>query len=143
MHPDMDIRKIEVGSFQDNRGRISFTEFDELNPQIAIKRFYYITHVPEAMSRGNHGHKKLQQLIFALSGSFNLSVTDGENSEEHTLSAHDSGIFLGPGLWRELNNFSENAVCLVLVSEKFDPDDYISNYENFLLWRKNESNPVL
>ena len=143
MRPAMELRKIEVQSIQDNRGLISFTEFEGLNPLFSIKRFYYITQVPEAMSRGNHGHKKLQQLIFALSGEFNLRVTDGENSEEHILSANDFGMFLGPGLWRELTGFSENAVCLVLVSEKFDADDYISDYEEFLYWRKNESNPIL
>jgi hypothetical protein len=143
MHPAMELRKIDVSSIQDIRGRISFTEFEGLDPLFSIKRFYYITQVPEAMSRGNHGHKKLQQLIFALSGSFNLRVTDGENSEEHTLSANDFGIFLGPGLWRELTSFSKNAVCLVLVSEKFDADDYISDYQDFLYWRKNESNPIL
>ena len=136
MRPAMEIRKIDVSSIQDKRGRISFTEFEGLDPLFAIKRFYYITQVPEAMSRGNHGHKNLQQLIFALSGNFNLRVTDGENSEEHVLSANDFGIFLGPGLWRELTRFSKNAVCLVLVSEKFDTDDYISDYDDFLYWRK-------
>ena len=143
MRPAMELRKIEVKSIQDNRGLISFTEFEGLNPLFSIKRFYYITQVPEAMSRGNHGHKKLQQLIFALSGKFILRVTDGENSEEHILSANEYGMFLGPGLWRELTGFSKNAVCLVLVSEKFDEDDYISDYEEFLYWRKNESNPIL
>ena len=143
MHPAMELQKIDVSSMQDNRGRISFTEFEGLNPLFSIKRFYYITQVPEAMSRGNHGHKKLKQLIFALSGNFNLRVTDGDNSEEHTLSANDFGVFLGPGLWRELTSFSKNALCLVLVSEKFDADDYISDYNDFLNWRKNESNPLL
>jgi hypothetical protein len=115
MLPAMELRKIDVNSIQDNRGLISFSEFEGLDSLFSIKRFYYITQVPEAMSRGNHGHKKLKQLIFALSGNFNLRVTDGENSEDHILSAN----------------------------EKFDADDYIADYEEFLYWRKNESNPIL
>ena len=142
MYPWMDTCKIEVKSIQDHRGQISFTEFEELNPIFPIKRFYYITQVPELMSRGNHGHKKLKQLIFALSGNFTLRINDGENSEEYLLSANNFGMFLGPGLWRELTNFGLNTVCLVLVSEKFDPEDYISDYQDFLHWSKNESNSI-
>jgi len=104
-----------------------------------VKRIYYLYDIPGGQSRGGHGHKNLQQLIVALSGSFDLIIDDGKIKRTFHLSRPNIGVFIPAGLWRELNNFSSGSICFVLASDIFDENDYFRNYNNFLEWKTTES----
>jgi dTDP-4-dehydrorhamnose 3,5-epimerase-like enzyme len=103
------------------------------NVPFDIKRIYYITNLsnPKAI-RGKHAHKKLEQYIFCLSGSFRLHLDDGETKQNITLDSPNCGIRLGPKLWHTMTKFSRDCVILVLASDYYDERDYIRNYEEFL-----------
>ena len=100
-----------------------------------INRVYYLYDVPGGLSRGGHAHKDLQQLIIALSGSFDLILDDGKVKRTFNLSRPNSGVYVPSGLWRELDNFSRGSICMVLASHEYDENDYFRNYENFLEWK--------
>jgi dTDP-4-dehydrorhamnose 3,5-epimerase-like enzyme len=100
-----------------------------------IKRVYYLYDVPGGFSRGGHGHKELQQLIVALSGSFDLIVDDGNVKRTFHLSRPNIGVYMPAGLWRELDNFSSGSICFVLASTEYDEQDYFRDYENFVEWK--------
>lgn len=91
--------------------------------------------VPKGGIRGQHGHKKLQQVFICLNGYFDLSVTDGMSLERVTLNRHEA-VYLANGLWRELSNFSADGICLVLASQTYDVQDYIFDFEEFLKWKQ-------
>jgi hypothetical protein len=133
------LKEVQIASFIDNRGKLDVAEFQNLG-KFEIRRIYYISNVPESDSRGAHAHKSLDQVFFALMGKYNLTVTNGSITETVELKAHSKGYFLPAGCWRELNNFSSDAICLVLASKQYEEDDYIYSFEDFLKWRKNESN---
>lgn len=96
-----------------------------------VKRIYYLYDVPGGESRGAHGHKNLQQLIVAASGSFDITIDDGKVKRTFSLSRPNIGLFMPSGLWRELNNFSSGSICLVLASDEYNNDDYIRDYIEF------------
>jgi dTDP-4-dehydrorhamnose 3,5-epimerase-like enzyme len=98
----------------------------------AVKRVYYLYDVPGGESRGAHAHKSIEQIIIAASGGFDITIDDGKNKKTISLNRSYMGFYLKPGMWRELHNFSSSAICLVLASEKYNPEDYIRNYEEFL-----------
>ncbi len=100
-----------------------------------IKRVYYLYDVPGGESRGGHGHKELQQLIVAASGSFDVIVNDGKVKRSFTLSRPNTGLLMPPGLWRELDNFSSGSICLVLASLPYDEADYLRDYQTYLNWK--------
>jgi hypothetical protein len=102
-----------------------------------IQRVYYLFDVPAGETRGGHAHRKLQQLIVAASGSFDLIVDDGMIKRRFTLGRPNYGLYLPPGLWRELDNFSGGGICLVLASLLYSEEDYIRDYKQFLDY-KNE-----
>ena len=97
-----------------------------------IKRVYYLYDVPGGESRGGHGHKSLHQLIVAGSGSFDITVDDGRIRRTFQLNRPNYGLYLPPGLWRELDNFSSGAICLVMASDVFNESDYVRGYRAFL-----------
>ncbi len=97
-----------------------------------INRVYYLYDIPGGESRGGHAHKELYQMIFAASGSFDIVLDDGKNKKTVTLNRPYYGLYVVPGIWRELASFSSGAICLVLASEKYDENDYIRNYKEFL-----------
>lgn len=129
------LKEIQITNFLDNRGNLDVAEFQNIG-KFQTKRIYYISSVPENDSRGGHAHKNLDQVFFAVAGKFNMTVTDGSNTDSVELKAHKLGYFLPAGHWRDLNNFTNDAVCIVLASEHYDENDYIRSYEEFLEWKK-------
>ncbi len=100
-----------------------------------VKRVYYIYDVPGGENRGAHAHKKLNQLIVAVSGSFKVTLDDGHCKRSFFLNRPYQGLFVQPGLWRDLDDFSSGAVCMVLASDVYDQNDYIRSYEDFIDFR--------
>lgn len=100
-----------------------------------IKRIYYLYDIPGGLSRGGHAHKDLQQLVVALSGSFDITLDDGEAKRTFQLSRPNVGLLVPSGLWRELNNFSSGSICMVLASELYSEEDYFRNYTEFQEWK--------
>lgn len=129
----MSIRKCKLIDFpkiSDARGNISFIEENRQIP-FKIKRIYYLYDVPSGATRGGHAHKVMEQIIIALSGSFNVTLDDGYTKKSFFLNRPHYGLYIPPGVWRELEDFSSNSVALSLVSTLFDEGDYIRDYETF------------
>lgn len=126
-----DVRLIQLPKISDARGNLTFIENSQHIP-FDIKRVYYLYDIPAETDRGEHAHKKLQQLIIPLSGSFELTLDDGFNKQNFILKRPWEGLYICPMLWRELNNFTSGATCLVLASEVFSADDYIRDYNEFI-----------
>lgn len=104
-----------------------------------IRRVYYLYDIPGGETRGGHAHKELYQLIIAASGSFDITLDDGNVKRVFSLSQPYQGLLIVPGIWRELSNFSSGSVCLVLASECYDEGDYIREYEDFLKFKNVEN----
>ena len=100
-----------------------------------IKRIYYLYDVPGGNSRGGHAHKDLYQIMIALSGSFTVTVDDGQLKRSFNLFQPYQGLLIPPGLWRDLDNFSSGSICMVLASEVYDEKDYFRDYEKFVEWK--------
>lgn len=100
-----------------------------------VKRIYYLYDVPSGVERGGHAHKELQQLIVALSGSFTVVLDDGTEKRSFFLNRPDKVLYVAPGNWRVLEDFSSGSVCMVLASEKYNSDDYIRDYDEFLSYK--------
>ena len=100
---------------------------------VDIKRVYFINNLHRFRSvRGKHAHKKLEQYIFCVNGSFKIKLDDGTNKQEIVMNDPYIGIRLGPKLWHEMTSFSKDCVILVLASDYFDEADYFRNYEDFI-----------
>jgi hypothetical protein len=97
-----------------------------------VKRVYYLYDVPGGEGRGAHAHRKLEQVIIAASGSFDITIDDGKNKKTVQLSRPYMGLHLKPGMWRDISNFSSGAICLVLASDLYDENDYIRDYKTFI-----------
>ncbi|HLV13712.1 MAG TPA: FdtA/QdtA family cupin domain-containing protein [Xanthomarina sp.] len=132
-----DLKIIDIPKVQDPRGNLAFIEKDVI--PFKINRVYYLYDVPSSAHRGGHAHKKLYQMLVALSGSFEVHLKDGENEIKITLNKPDKGLLIVPGIWREIGNFSSGSVCLVLASEEFDEADYIRNYADFVLVKRGQA----
>ncbi|MEZ4802157.1 MAG: FdtA/QdtA family cupin domain-containing protein [Gelidibacter sp.] len=124
-----DIKLINIPKIEDRRGNLSVIE-KECIP-FAIKRVYYLYDVPSGAYRGGHAHKDQLEFLIALSGSFEVVLTDGKNKQKMMLNRPDQGLLIPTGIWRELENFSSGAVCLVLASDEYDETDYIRNFRTF------------
>lgn len=96
-----------------------------------IERAYYLYDVPGGEVRGGHAHKELQQLIIAASGGFDVTLDDGINRKTVSLNRPYYGLYIVPGIWRDLSNFSSGSICLVLASHKYDENDYVRDYSEF------------
>lgn len=127
-------RIIDIRRYSDTRGYLSVVEND-LDIPFEIKRIYYLYMVP-AVARGAHAHKQLQQLLIATSGSVDVIMDDGTDRQTFHLDKPWKGLLISSGLWRDLENFSSDAVLLCLASEKYDAADYIRDYEEFLAYKK-------
>ncbi len=122
---------VELPKITDPRGNLTFIEQDRHIP-FDIKRVYYLYDVPGGAERGGHAHLGLQQLIIAMSGSFDVILNDGYEEKRFHLNRSYYGLSVCPMIWRELDNFSSGSVCLVLASNLYDEADYIRDYQSFL-----------
>ena len=116
------------------KGDISVVE-NSITVPFDTKRVYYLYDVPGGVNRGGHAHKELKQLIVAASGCFTVELDDGTVKRSVTLNRPYQGLYVVPGIWRVLRDFSSGSVCLVLASEKYDPHDYIRNYDEFIAFK--------
>lgn len=126
-----DCRIVELPRINDPRGNLTFIEGGRHIP-FEIKRVYYLYDVPGGATRAGHGHRRLEQVIIAMSGSFDLVLDDGAARARHHLNRSYFGLYVPPMLWREIDNFSSGSVCMVLASEYYDEADYFRRYEDFL-----------
>lgn len=111
------------------RGSLSFVEED--HALFPIRRVYWIYDVPGGQRRGGHGYRELEEVIIALSGSFDVVIDDGTATARWTLNRAYRGLYVPNMLWRTLENFSTNGVALVLASRGYDERDYIRDYDEF------------
>jgi hypothetical protein len=125
-----DCRIIELPKIYNPSGNITAVNNEKEIP-FAVKRIYYLYDVPGGEARGGHAHKELQQVIVAASGSFDITLNDGVSQKTFSLSRPYKGLYVAPGLWRELDNFSSGAICLVLASTSYSESDYIRNFDSF------------
>lgn len=124
-------RLIQLPKISDPRGNLTFIEGGRHVP-FDIARVYYLYDVPGGASRGGHAHKQLQQLIIAMSGSFDVVLDDGRNKKTFSLNRSYVGLYVPTMIWRELENFSSGAVCTVMASNHYDEGDYYRDYDEFL-----------
>jgi hypothetical protein len=126
-----DCRLIDLPKIANPSGNLTFIEGAQHIP-FAIERVYYLYDVPGGAVRGGHGHKELQQVIIAMSGSFDVVLDDGWNKRRFHLNRSYYGLYVAPMMWREIDNFSSGSVALVLASTRYDEADYYRDYEAFL-----------
>jgi len=119
----------------DRKGTISVVQNGDTVP-FNVKRVYYLYDVPGGESRGSHAHRELSQLIVAASGSFRVTLDDGHVKQSFVLNRPYQGLYVAPGIWRDLDDFSSGAVCMVLASDVYRAEDYIRDYDEFQEFRK-------
>ncbi|MCD4825284.1 MAG: FdtA/QdtA family cupin domain-containing protein [Phycisphaerae bacterium] len=125
-----DCKIMNISKINDPRGNLSFIESGRPAP-FAIRRVYWIYDVPGGEVRGGHAYKKLQEFFVALSGSFDVVLNDGQNTKVVPLNRSYFGLWLPNMIWRRLENFSTNAVCLILASMPYTEDDYFRDFKIF------------
>lgn len=123
-------RLIELPPHHDVRGNLSVVE-GGIHIPFDIKRVYYLYDVPGGSARAGHGHIELQQLFIAMSGSFDVIVDDGYERKKFQLNRSYYGLYVPRMMWREVENFSSGAVCVVLASTLYDKQDYFHDYDEF------------
>lgn len=121
----------------DRKGNLTVVQNGETIP-FDVKRVYYIYDVPGGAGRGSHAHRELSQLIVAASGSFTVTLDDGVCKRAFFLNRPYQGLYVKPGMWRELTDFSSGAVCMVLASDIYNKEDYIRDYQEFIKFRNDE-----
>lgn len=122
----------ELPRINDPRGNLTFIESNRHIP-FDIRRVYYLYDVPGGSERGGHAHKALRQLIIAMSGSFDIHLDDGREKKTIHMNRSYNGLYVCPMIWREIDNFSSGAVCMVLASEYYDEQDYYRNHDIFII----------
>ena len=129
--PLSECRIIELPKISDPRGNLTFVESGNQIP-FDISRVYYLYDVPGGSERGGHAHKDLNQLIIAISGSFDIILDDGNEKKRFHLNRSYYGLYVCPMIWRKLDNFSSGSVCMVLASNPYDEADYYRDYNEYL-----------
>lgn len=122
---------IDLPVIADPRGNLSFAE-GGVHVPFEIARVYYLYDVPAGSVRAGHAHKALQQVLLPISGSFDVKLFDGRIWETVTLNRPNRGLYIGPGIWREIENFSSGAFCVALASLRYDENDYYREMDDFL-----------
>ena len=133
----MEAKIIDLPKFEDPRANLSFIEEFKQVP-FKIERTYWIYDVPGGQIRGGHAFREQQELIVALSGSFDIVVDDGKVKKTFSLNRSYHGLYVPAGLWRQMQNFSTNSLALVLSSTHYNQDDYIYVYNEFLKFRSKD-----
>lgn len=128
----MNIEIIQLPIVEDYRGNLAIIEKDVV--PFEIRRVYYLYDVPSSAKRGGHAHKNQIGMLVALSGSFDVVLKDGKNEQIVTLNKPDKGLLLKTNVWRELENFSSGAVCLVVNSGTFEEEDYIRDFDEYVAY---------
>ncbi len=129
---------LDLPRIPDERGNLTFVEGERHIP-FNIQRVYWIYDVPGGQVRGGHAYCDLEEFIIAISGSFDVVVDDGANRSVYTLNRSYMGLYVPPLTWRQLRNFSTNAVCLILASLPFSESDYIRDYDRFREMRASQA----
>ncbi|MEO8629049.1 MAG: FdtA/QdtA family cupin domain-containing protein [Betaproteobacteria bacterium] len=124
-------RLIDLPKILDTRGNLTFIESGRHLP-FQFKRVYYLYDVPGGSERGGHAHRELHQFLIAMSGSFDVVLDAGRGRQRFHLNRSYYGLYIPPMVWRELENFSSGSVALALVSEYYDEDEYLRDYDEFL-----------
>ena len=130
----MNYKIIDIPKINNTKGNIGVIENDTI--PFDVKRVFYLFDVPSGAKRGGHANKKTNQVLIAISGSFDVVLKDGNSKEIVKLNRPDKGLLIENNIWRELENFSSGSVCLVLASEEFSEADYIRNYKDYLSFVK-------
>ena len=136
-HTYVDCRIIGLPQVHDPRGNLTFIEGGRHVP-FEIRRVYYLYDVPGGAERGGHAHRELQQLVIAMSGSFDVILDDGYIRQRFHLNRSYYGLYIRTMVWREIDNFSSGSVCMVLASNYYDETDYYRDYKDFLVAVKGE-----
>ena len=121
---------VDLPVIQDYRGNLAVIESGKSLP-FPINRVYYLYDIPTSAYRGGHAHRALHQLLISISGSFDVLTDNGTLNRTFSLNKASVGLYIGPYVWRDLRNFSSNAVCLVLASMVYDESDYIRDFAEF------------
>ena len=129
-------RIIELTKFLDARGNLSFAQNNTQIP-FEIKRTYWLYDVPGGESRGGHAYRETEEFVMALSGSFDVIVDDGKEKKTFHLNRSYYGLYIPKGMWREIDNFSTNSFALEFASTRYNPDDYIRDYNEFIKMKEN------
>jgi hypothetical protein len=122
---------VDLPVITDPRGDLTFVEGRNHVP-FDIARVYYLYNVPAGAERGGHAHRALEQVVFALSGSFRITVDNGETKQDYVLRDPRKGLYIRNMIWRTMDEFSQGAVCMVLASSPYQESDYIRDYDTFL-----------
>jgi len=125
------VRLLDLPKVEDTRGNLTFVEGTRHVP-FDIQRVYYLYDVPGGAERGGHAHRELEQLIIAMSGSFDVILDDGKARHRFHLNRSYYGLYVPKMIWRELDNFSSGSVCLVLASNRYDEGDYYRDHDEYL-----------
>lgn len=130
-----DVKLIELPRFNDPRGSLSFVqEFDQIS--FKIQRVYWIYDVPGGENRGGHAFKKTEEFIVAMSGAFDVVVSDGKEKKVFSLNRSYYGLYIPKGLWRDIENFSTNSLALEFASTKYDRNDYVEDFNDYIKLKK-------
>lgn len=124
-------RVLTFRKIEDARGNLTPIEADQDVP-FTLKRAYYLYDVPSGATRAGHAHKALEQVMIAVSGSFDVIIDDGKDKKTFHLNRPNIGLYIPNMVWREVDNFSAGAVCFVLASQHYDESDYYREYQDFL-----------
>ena len=131
-----DVKIIDIPKIVDSQGRGKLSVIEKNIIPFDIMRVYYLYDVPSDAYRGGHAHKNLIQFMIPLSGSFEVLVDDGNSKKKIMLNKPNKGLLIPMGIWREMDNFSSGAICMVLASDYFDEEDYFRKYSEFKKFKK-------
>jgi hypothetical protein len=134
-----DCRLVNLEKIERPEGNLS-PLYGGVHVPFAIKRVYYLYDVPGGADRGGHAHWRLQQLIVAASGSFKVTLDDGQNKRTVSLDRSYYGLYVPTLIWREITDFCTGAICLAFASLAYDESDYIRDYQEFLATVRNPTN---